>query len=221
MNFFRTWLRRALNLVGIGKTADSSPPAPIGHNRPPKSKRRTDGGWGEYYYLDDLLDNLDDYFETIRVLRRMHPDVYDLYSLAGAQSFNAKEGLVALRSPTAREVAIRRTASLRRRPCQLCGRGGLLLCLLPEDPASRACPGREGRPLRDHAAVAGQGRSERAQILRSVLGRCSGGRNGQTTEGLCCSEGWNPLPPMGVPRMHPGHVQGSQREGGRRRRAHD
>jgi hypothetical protein len=44
---------------------------------------------GCLYYFGDLLDHLDDYFHTLRLLRQCDPDCYDLYRHIGAQVINS------------------------------------------------------------------------------------------------------------------------------------
>lgn len=61
--------------------------APIGHNRPPRAKRKAES-FGEYYYLDNVLDDLRDYFDALRLLRKQDREAYDIYSKTGAFVYN-------------------------------------------------------------------------------------------------------------------------------------
>lgn len=54
------------------------------YDRFPKGKE----SMGCLYYFGDLLDSLDDYFNTLRFLRRCDPDRYELYRHVGAQVIN-------------------------------------------------------------------------------------------------------------------------------------
>jgi hypothetical protein len=47
---------------------------------------------GRFYFKRNILDKLDDYFESIRKLRRWDPDSYAVYSRVGAQIVSPKMG---------------------------------------------------------------------------------------------------------------------------------
>lgn len=63
---------------------------PAGHNRPASRRKKVPSGFGSYYYLDNILDDLDDYFDALKIMKHVDPDGYDFYSKTGAQVVSRK-----------------------------------------------------------------------------------------------------------------------------------
>ncbi len=55
---------------------------------------------GPLVYLDTLLDNLDDYHEAIKTLKRHHPDAYNYYSQIGGGVGSSKDAIYIHELPT-------------------------------------------------------------------------------------------------------------------------
>lgn len=86
------WAKRVLARIW-SRPVEAAAPAPVGHNKPkrqrvPKAERET---FGAYYYLDTILDDLGDYFEALRQLRRHDPQAFSYYSRVGAQTIGGRD----------------------------------------------------------------------------------------------------------------------------------
>lgn len=81
MKSWFAWARRVLSRI-FART-EIVEPAPQRSNRKPRTKPGET--YGAYYYLDSVLDDLDDYFEALRLMRSHDPEGFDLYSRVGAQ----------------------------------------------------------------------------------------------------------------------------------------
>lgn len=94
VRWFSRFFRRSISLPPVDNTA--SEPT-IGHNQPPTREKQHRDDFGTLYYLDDLLDRLSDYGETIKFLRSTDPAAYMTYRQFGAtivgkrSLFNFKE----------------------------------------------------------------------------------------------------------------------------------
>lgn len=86
MRWIMSWLARLWSRTAL-TPVDYTPPAPLGHNKPPRqsSKKTRETTFGAYYYLDNVLDDLTDYFDALSLLKRTDPDGFAFYSKTGAQ----------------------------------------------------------------------------------------------------------------------------------------
>lgn len=86
----KLWIKRLWNRVAFWtrvseEEAGGQPAAPVGHNRKPRQKKSDVETRGSFYYLDNILDDLDDYRASVKQMRRFDPDAFDYYSRVGAQ----------------------------------------------------------------------------------------------------------------------------------------
>lgn len=86
----KLWIKRLWNRVAFWtrapeEAAGEPPAAAVGHNRKPRRKKEEPESYGAFYYLENILEDLDDYRASVKQMRRFDPDAFDYYSRVGAQ----------------------------------------------------------------------------------------------------------------------------------------